>query len=110
MGDEWFIDKVGRELKRDEKTLKKITINEIVQALEEVTGLGLAEINSFKRNEELRIVRGVLVAITRSVGYTLIDLQSVFSRDISVLSRMTANAETGKGQQIMKEVLARLYA
>lgn len=110
VGDERFIDKVGRQLKREEKPLSKITINEIVQAVEEVTGLGLSEMNSPKRNQDLRIARGVLVAIARRAGYSLKDLQSVIGRDISVLTRISVNAETDKGQQILKKVIASLNA
>jgi len=56
-------------------------------------------------SEGLRIARGVLIA-----GYSLTELQPVIGRDISVLSRMSANAETDKGRQILKKVIMRLEA
>ena len=110
VGDERFIDKVDRKLKRAEKLLRKVTIKEIEQAVEEITGLGLSEINSSKRGEELRIARGVLIAIAKRAGYSLTELQSVIGRDISVLSRMSANAETDTGRQMLKKVIMRLEA
>ena len=108
VGDERFIDKVDMKLKRAEKSLRKVNIKEIEQAVEAITGLGLSEMNSLKRSEELRIARGVFIAIAKRAGYSLTELQPVIGRDISVLSRMSANAETDKGRQIMKIVIARL--
>ena len=96
--------------KRAEQPLRKFTIKEIEQAVEEITGFGLLEITSSKRSEELRIARGVLIAIAKRAGYSLTELQPVIGRDISVLSRMSANAEIHKGQQILKKVIARLDA
>ncbi|MFZ5645381.1 MAG: transposase [Bacillota bacterium] len=110
VGDERFIDRVDRELKREEKLLRKITIKEIEQSVKEITGFGLSEMNSSKRSKELRIARGVLVAIAKRAGFSLTELQSVIGRDISVLSRMSANAETDKGQKILEKVIARLNA
>jgi len=72
--------------------------------------LGLSEINSSKRGEELRIARGVLIAIAKRAGYSLTELQPVISRDISVLSRMSANTETDTGRQMLKKVIMRLEA
>ena len=61
-------------------------------------------------SEGLRIARGVLIAIAKRAGYSLTELQPVIGRDISVLSRMSANAETDKGRQILKKVIMRLEA
>ncbi|MFZ5645389.1 MAG: REP-associated tyrosine transposase [Bacillota bacterium] len=110
VGDERFIDRVDRELKREEKLLRKITIKEIEQSVKEITGFGLSEMNSSKRSEELRIARGVLIAIAKRAGFSLTELQSVIGRDISVLSRMSANAETDKGRKILEKVIVRLNA
>jgi len=43
-----------------------------------------------------------LIAIAKRTGYPLTEMQPVIGRDISVLSRMSTNAETNKGRQILK--------
>jgi len=101
---------VDNNLKRAEKALRKVSIKEIEQAVEAITGLGLSEMNSSKRSGELRIARGVFIAIAKRAGYSLTELQPVIGRDISVISRMSANAETDEGRKIMKEVNVRLDA
>jgi len=53
---------------------------------------------------------GVLIAIAKRAGYSLTEMQPVIGRDISVLSRMSTNAETNKGRQILKKVIMRLEA
>jgi len=50
------------------------------------------------------------VEVAKRAGYSLTELQPVIGRDISVLSRMSATAETDEGQQITAKVIALLDA
>ncbi|MEK6816689.1 MAG: transposase [Nanoarchaeota archaeon] len=110
VGDDKFIEKVEMKLNQGNLPVKKLPLKKVVSAVEEVTGIGFAEMTSRKRGDDLRIARSVLVAITREMGYTMAELQGLMERDISVLSRLSNNAETAECQKVLRQVKENIIA
>jgi len=110
VGDESFIEAVKRRVDSLEKRGKKISIEELVRAIEKETGVGLLEMVSRKRSERLRTARGTLVSLAKEIGYNMAELQVILKRDISGLSRLASIGETRTGGKPLQKVRDRLNA
>jgi putative transposase len=110
VGDDKFLEKVEMKLNQGNLPVKKLPLKKVVSAVEEVTGIRFAEMTSRKRGDDLRIARSVLVAIAREMGYTMAELQGLMERDISVLSRLSNNAETAECQKVLRQVKKNIIA
>jgi hypothetical protein len=110
LGDERFIEEIEKRVERMEKRAKKIPIKDLVLAIEKETGIGLMEMVSRKRVERVRTARGILVSLAREVGYTMVELQGILKRDISVLSRLAGIGETHATGKTLQRVRERLNA
>ncbi len=110
LGDEKFIEKVEKKLEKLNKPLRNPSLKEIFRAVEEVTDIAEDEIVSRSRRKEVIIARGIVVCICREFGYSLVDLQHKFKRDISVLSRLSKIVDGEGERQLMEQVLRRLNA
>ena len=110
VGDERFIEEVGKRVTRMEKRTKKLPIRDLIVAIEKETGVGLSEMISRKRGERLRTARGTLVSLAKEIGYNTMDLQAILKRDISVLSRLASDSETHAGGKTLQRMRKRLIA
>ncbi|MFA5354075.1 MAG: transposase [Thermodesulfovibrionales bacterium] len=102
VGGEEFIEEMQRKISSNERILPKIPLEQLLQTIEEVTGIDQAIIVSRKRSLELRIARSVLAAIGREMGYTLADLSGILKRDISVVSNLTNHAVEAECRELLK--------
>jgi putative transposase len=110
LGDEKFLEEVGRRLGRRDRILRKPSFNEILLVLEEVTGVGEERIGSRGRGKEIILARAVLVGVWRDFGYKLVELQPMFRRDLSVLSRLAKISESPEGRKLKNLVCEMLNA
>ena len=110
VGDEQFIEEVEKRVERVERRAKKVPIKDLVLAIEKETGIGLLEMASRKRGERLRTARGILVAMAKEIGYTMVELQGILNRDISVLSRLASIGETREGSKLLRRMKTSLNA
>lgn len=110
LGDERFIEAVGHRVQRVEKKAKKIPLKDLILAIEKETGTGLSEMASRKRGERLRTARGIFASLAREIGYSVIDLQGLLKRDISVISRLASIGDTYAESKTLKSVRERLNA
>jgi putative transposase len=110
VGDDRFIEEIGKRVKRIEKRAKKVPIKDLVIAVERETGVSLPEMVSRKRSEAFRTARGILVSLAREVGYNMMELQGTLKRDISVLSRLADITETNAVAKRLQKVRKRINA
>lgn len=110
VGDDEFIEKVEEKLGRGERPIKKLPLKVLLSVVKEVTGIGLTEMISRKRGGGLRIARSVLIAIARQMGYTMMELQGLMMRDISVLSRLSNYAESAECKKVLQRVKKKIVA
>lgn len=110
MGDEGFVETVQKRVETMERKAKKVPIGSLAVAIQEETGIGMQDMVSRRRGDELRRARGILVSLAREIGYTLTDLQGILKRDISVLSRLATIGETAEGEKLLRRVRKRLNA
>ncbi len=107
LGDERFLDEVGSKIEK-EKTAPRPSLDAVVRAIEEVTGIKRAEIVSRRRNEEAVRARSLLVGTWRELGYKLVALQPFLKRDLSTLSKLAAAATGESDKRAMGRVLRHL--
>jgi putative transposase len=100
LGDEKFVEEVERRLGRGDRILRKPSLNEILRALEEVTGVDVDEIGSRGRGKEIVLARAVLVGVWREFGYKLVELQPKLRRDLSVLSILAKISDSPDGRKL----------
>jgi REP element-mobilizing transposase RayT len=110
LGDDRFIEEVGRNIAGPKKPLRRPSLEEIMTAVTNITGITEDEIISTSRNSDIMSARRVLVGVCREVGYKLVDLQAKVKRDLSVLSRWSKGPEIGQCRQRMEKVLESLNA
>ncbi|MEW6419129.1 MAG: transposase [Nitrospirota bacterium] len=110
LGDDRFIEKVEQAVDNIDKHLKRPSLRKIFLAVAEVTGIAYEEITSRSRGEDAKLARNILVRVCRETGYRLVDLQSEFKRDLSVLSRWCRASENMEGWKIVQQVIGRLNA
>jgi len=82
----------------------------LVLAIEKETGIGLSEMVSRERGEQLRTARGIFALLGREIGYTMMELQGILKRDISVLSRLASIGAMRAERRTLKRVRERLNA
>jgi putative transposase len=104
VGDEQFIEEVGKRMKRLERRARKVPIKDLIFAIEKEMGIGLLEMASRKRGERLRMARGIFTLLAREIGYNMMELQGILKRDISVLSRLASIGEMNADRKILKKV------
>jgi putative transposase len=110
VGDESFIEEVEKRVEHMEKRAQKVQIEDLVRAIEKETGIGLLEMVSRKRSEQLRTARGILVSLAKEIGYNMAELQGILKRDISGLSRLASIGETRAGEKTLQKVRENLNA
>ena len=110
LGDDAFVEEVGKKVINVGKPLKKPSLQEILRAVREVTGLSEEEMGSRGRSREVKLARGVLARVWREFGNRLGDLQPRIKRDLSVLSRLSRISDQGDGKRVVAEVLKKLNA
>jgi len=105
LGDDEFIQEVEKRTESLGKPLRRPSLQEILKAVKEVTGIAEEEMVSRGRSRELMSARGILVGVWRAFGYRLVDLQPSLRRDVSVLSRWSRISEHLDGRKAMEQVL-----
>ena len=110
IGNEQFIEEVGKRVERVERRATKVPIKDLVFAIEKETGISLLDMASRKRGERLRTDRGIFALLAREIGYNMTELQGILKRDISVLSRLAGVGEMCAERSILKKVRKRLNA
>lgn len=108
VGNEEFVEAVERRIKDPERRIPKPTVSRISRAIEQQTGVGLAEIVSRSRREEVVFARGMLVSVWREAGRKLTELKPVLKRDLSMLSKLSRLGETPEGQKATDAVIKKL--
>jgi len=117
LGSDKFLDEVESKIGKIDRPLRKPSLQQILSAVKEVTGIVEDNILSRRRGKEVMFARGVLVGVWREFGYRLMDLQPILKRDVSVLSRMSRildnpdNREGRRAKRLVCEILnARMQA
>jgi len=110
LGDDQFLGEVEKRLNWRDKPLRRPSFEEILQFVQEVTGVSEEEIVSSGRREEVVFARGILVGVWREFGYRLMDLQPKLRRDVSVLSRLSKISDCPEGRVIKNQVCRKLNA
>jgi len=110
VGGDLFIEKVETRVESLEKRARKIPIKSLIFAIEKETGVGLPEMVSRRRGEQLRVARGILVSLAREIGYSIMELQVILKRDVSVLSRLGNIDKTSGREKTLRRVRERLNA
>ncbi|GBE06205.1 MAG TPA: hypothetical protein ENH31_02175 [Nitrospirae bacterium] len=108
LGDDRFIEKVERVVTTFNKPLKKPSLERILSAVSETTGITREEIISRSRNNSIMFARHILVGVCREAGYRLVDLQLELRRDMSVLSRWAKAAENREEQRFVQKILKKI--
>jgi hypothetical protein len=96
LGDDRFVEKVTEKTEREDLPVKKPTLKTIIAGVSAATGVEVSEMISRRRDERLRVARGIFVILAREFRYSIIQLQDILNRDDTVISRM---AESGRGEQ-----------
>lgn len=110
IGGDLFLEKVEGKIDKLDKPIRKASLQQIIKAVEEVSGITWDEIISRSRKEEIIFSRGLLIAAWRETGHRMTDLQPMLNRDLSVLSRLSKITENQKGQDAMNKILKKLNA
>ncbi len=113
LGSDKFLEEVESKIGKIDRPLRKPSLQQILSAVKEVTGIVEDNILSRKRGKEVMFARGVLVGVWREFGYRLMDLQPVLKRDLSVLSRMSKisdNPDNREGRRAKGQVCEMLNA
>ena len=110
IGDDSFLERVEGKIDKLDKPLKKASLQQVIKAVEEVTGITWDEIISRSRKEEIIFARGLLVGVWRETGHRITDLQVKLKRDLSVLSRLSRITENQKNRDAMKQIFRKLNA
>jgi len=110
LGSDKFLEQVENKIGRMDRPLRKPSLEQILRALKEVTGIVEGDILSRGRRKEVMLARGVLVGVWREFGYRLVDLQPSLGRDLSVMSRLSKNTDNSEGRRTIGLVLKMLNA
>lgn len=110
LGSDKFLEQVENKIGRMDRPLRKPSLEQILRALKEVTGIVEGDILSRGRRKEVMFARGVLVGVWREFGYRLVDLQPSLGRDLSVMSRLSKNTDNSEGRRTIGLVLKMLNA
>jgi REP element-mobilizing transposase RayT len=113
LGSDKFLEEVESKIGKIDRPLRKPSLQQILSAVKEVTGIVEDNILSRRRGKEVMFARGVLVGVWREFGYRLMDLQPILKRDLSVLSRMSKisdNPDNREGRRAKGQVCEMLNA
>jgi hypothetical protein len=108
IGDDQFIEKIERVVDSQLISLKKPPFKKILSKVSDALGVTSEQILSRSRNKKTVFARHVLTAICREAGYSLIELNPFFKRDISVLSRWSMVSEEEKGRRVINAIIKQL--
>jgi putative transposase len=109
-GDDRFLEKIAKKTDRFEKPEKKPRYDMLIEAVRSATGVGIAEIISKSRDEEVKNARSVLIILARESGYRLKELQEKLKRDDTVICRVAGEGMTEEGQKMLKRARRELSA
>lgn len=110
IGGEKFKEKVERKITGPDRRTIRPSIEAIVKAVEEQTGVGREQIISRSRREGTVFARGLLVSVWREAGNKMVGLQPMLKRDLSTLSKLAKLADTEDGRKAVGRTLKRLNA
>jgi putative transposase len=110
LGSDEFMKEVEKKVVRLDRPIRKPSLQEIVKAVKEVTGISMEEIVSRGKSKEVVLAREVLVGVSREYEYKLMDLQPIIKRDLSVLSRLSKESDHGHARKAVEEVIRNLNA
>jgi REP element-mobilizing transposase RayT len=110
LGDDEFLKEVEKKIAKPDRPIRKPSLQEIMKAVKEVTGISAPEIVSRVRNKEVVLAREVLVGVWRECGHKLVDLQPTIKRDLSVLSRLSKESGHARIKKVVDEVTKNLNA
>jgi len=110
LGGKGFVAEVEKKVIRVGTSLKRPSLQEVLKAVSEVTGISEEDMESRRRGREVILARGVLASAWREFGNRLGDLQPKIKRDLSVLSRLSRISNQGEGKRMVGEVLKKLNA
>jgi len=110
LGDDRFVEKVTAKTEREDLPVKKPSLKKIIRAVSAETGVEVSEMISRRRDERLRMARGIFVLLARELGYRIIQLQDILNRDDTVISRMGENGRGDQSERMLRKAMARLNA
>ena len=110
LGGDEFIKEVDRRIVGPDRPIKKPSLQEILKAVEEATGISKDQIASRGRDKELVSARKVLVGVWREYGHKLLDLEPIIKRDLSVLSRLSKESQRGHVRKTLEKIVKNLDA
>ncbi len=98
LGSDKFLEQVENKISKADRPMRKPSLQQILRAVKEVTGVEESNILSRGRGKEVIFARGVLIGVWKEFGYRLVNLQPVLRRDLSVISRMLKFSDNREGQ------------
>ncbi len=107
------MEKVQKKIDREIDCHTKISVEMVVRAVGQVTGIEEDALRSKSRDRETVIARALIAGVWKEAGGKLVDLVAVFQRDLSVISKLAKSAVRDKGENIkkvFKEINASLQA
>lgn len=110
IGNDGFAERVLIEAAQVDKLVRRPSLPQLFSAVSELTGVSPEEIKSRSRGREIIFARGLFVSACREFGYKLSDLEKELGRDLSVLSRLTREAECPEGRKAMEKLKRMLNA
>jgi hypothetical protein len=108
IGDDKFIEKIESVIERQLISLKKPSFKKILSTVSRTLGVTSEQILSRTRNKRTVFARHVLTAICREAGYSLVELNPLLKRDVSVLSRWSMVSEDEKGSRVINKIMKQL--
>jgi len=110
LGSDEFTKEVEKKIVGLDRPIRKPSLQEILAAVKEVTGISMEEIASRVRNKQVVLAREVLVGVWREYGYKLLDLTPTVKRDLSVLSRLSKGSDRDRVRKTVDKVIKYLDA
>lgn len=113
LGDDLFIEKVRGQIERDIIRPTKVTIEELMHVVSELTGITPEALKSLSRNIDTVKARALVAGVWKEIGGRLVELVPVLRRDLSVISKLAKRAAADDGEtiaRIRKKINASLQA
>ncbi len=110
LGSDEFTKEVEKKIVGLDRPIRKPSLQEILMAVKEATGISMEEIASRVRNKQVVLAREVLVGVWREYGYKLLDLTPTVKRDLSVLSRLSKGSDRDRVRKTVDKVIKYLDA
>jgi putative transposase len=110
LGSDEFTKEVEKKIVGLDRRIRKPSLQQILTAVQETTGISMEQIASRGRNKQVVLAREILVGVWREYGYKLLDLTPTVKRDLSVLSRLSKGSDCDRVRKIVKKVMKYLDA